>query len=521
MRKNILLFVVCMLLSGFWTGCFEDHSTDADTFVPEILIDTVGIPLLHYLGQFEILQITPKITLEQGVSHELSYKWYLNSVAEIDNKPGYKNYFELVSEEKDLNVQISNPPHSRPYLLWYQVTDETSGYTQDVVWQVKVNTGFRDGLLVASTYDGVNTDLTVVEGASYTLGWSQPDRVTHKLYSSTNGQPMEGIVTDMLSIIDNEVASKVFLCQGKGFYEVVNGDNYTRYGRNAEVIADDRLPLNGTQMFVNGANNIVWVNEGLAYTFYGLNTLGPFLPIDNSYMAIENGMMVFREYEIDDYMAYARESLRPAWAIWYDRVNGAFLYEAYMPDFLGSKMIKEGYDDPFNPENTPGLKTHYAGLCYGDDRVFVMEDQSGNFALYVLSGASCSAKALIDLTGTGIEAATHFLTAENASVIYFTVGNKLYSLNFSEGVADVKERYSASGEISCLSMYRQTGYLRGDYYYEPMPENERALLLGVADGLDGTLLYLPISSPSAGSVHVDGIKSYTGFGKIIAITTQD
>ena len=44
MKKYILYVLLIFLNMNFFTACFDDKSTDPDHPIPDIVIDTIGIP---------------------------------------------------------------------------------------------------------------------------------------------------------------------------------------------------------------------------------------------------------------------------------------------------------------------------------------------------------------------------------------------------------------------------------------------------------------------------------------------
>lgn len=63
-------------------------------------------------------------------------------------------------------------------------------------------------------------------------------------------------------------------------------------------------------------------------------------------------------------------------------------------------------------------------------------------------------------------------------------------------------------------------YVSGAGYKVPIDTHENLLLTGVWDGNNGTLYTIPIVSASGGSIDQNNIKTYSGFGKILTVVSQ-
>ena len=160
MKKiKVLLYgavLVCSLVAVF--SCYDDKSTLATHLIDPVVIDTTGIKPAQYIGYQERLTMTPIITVggESGGSR-LLYEWTLAIFSKNNSE------FEVISTDKVLNEVISRPISVAPYTLRLTVTDTAHDNLQyQCSWSVYVQSSFLDGLLIADTKDGSNSDLTLV-----------------------------------------------------------------------------------------------------------------------------------------------------------------------------------------------------------------------------------------------------------------------------------------------------------------------------------------------------------------------
>ena len=235
--KRYLLYMLLILWNvSFFTACFDDKSTNADHPIPDIVIDTTGIPETFKVVQNGRLSIQPKVTRDNGDNSDLSYKWMLNTIADDNPNSGAKSHYICIGENEALDTTIFLTPNETSYFLWYQVTDNKTQYRRDILWNVLVQSAYNEGILIVETKDGRNTDFSLIEGKQFTEGWTVADRISHGLYSSVNGSTMEGLVKQVCHSYNSnaQVKSKRFYCIGDDFYTLVDGLEY-------ELVATARL----------------------------------------------------------------------------------------------------------------------------------------------------------------------------------------------------------------------------------------------------------------------------------------
>ena len=70
--KRYLLYMLLILWNvSFFTACFDDKSTNADHPIPDIVIDTTGIPETFKVVQNGRLSIQPKVMRDNGDNSDL------------------------------------------------------------------------------------------------------------------------------------------------------------------------------------------------------------------------------------------------------------------------------------------------------------------------------------------------------------------------------------------------------------------------------------------------------------------
>lgn len=534
MKRYLLYMLLTFWNVSFFTACFDDKSTDADHPIPDIVIDTTGIPETLKVVQNGRLSIPPKVTRDNGDNSDLSYKWMLNTIADDNPNSGAKSHYICIGEKQALDTTIFLPPNETSYFLWYQVTDNKTQYRRDILWNVLVQSAYNEGILIVETKDGRNTDFSLIEGKQFTEGWTVADRISYGLYSSVNGSAMEGLVKQVCHSYNSnsQVKSKRFYCIGDDFYTLVDGLEYELVGRNFEVIYDNTLTMKPEQVFYSGSN-VVWVNDGNIYPFsVSLARDYPNIQIPMKYAVQEGEVQVTKTSKVDKCVAFTHQSTNSssAWGVWYDKEGGRFLCQKSGPYVKSNiETLISDAERPFDPNNVPGLETVYAAIGMDDNFFMVMRNTTtGAYQIYVIERTTSKAKYLYDIPGKEMDDAVGYVVSEDGNVVYFATSTQIYAIVLGGVSPKVNPLHAiTSGQITHFSMFRQAWYLMnpqlyvsGVGYKTPINTHEHLLLVGVWDGNEGTLYSIPIVSPSGGTIDVNGIKPYTGFGKILTVVSQ-
>lgn len=544
--KRFLLYAFLGLGSlPVLTGCYEDKSTEAEFLIPEIEIDTVGFnaPWNDDFDRYTIsLQQGDKLQLsfpvkQEGVSDpDFSYEWKLTMSPEQSG--GAALNFMTISDKKDLEYDIIQSPNSRPYILWYQVTDNKTGIKKGMVWAIWVRSAFNEGLIVAESNDGSNTDLAFIASEDFTKVHSGAPVISHNLYTNNNeGQPIQGLVNGMLFYVRNISGQgnvNHIMTFGNDFFQHVdNGFKYA--GRDAEVSYDTEQTFAPTQLEIFSSNMVVLVNEGRIYVID--DSKNPKMTVCVPERFTHPGTGLDTETLVDKYVAMRHDykytnGSYTSWCCWYDKNNDLFMYQEYMyPSYRqGCKTFPTLENPVFDPNNAPGLDTRAAGLGYNNTLCFVMKNETENhYQVYAFNSEVPPTPIPVALynipesENDKLDQAISYYISDNGMIVYFATKNKVYAIQLDATVPVVKEIYSTSEEITHFSMFTQAfqlfkGPSQSIYYPEKLLNtHHNMLILGTWNGSKGTLQTLPIINPASGDIDNTKINTYTDFGKIISV----
>ena len=200
-NMHFIYYVAIVFLCLTYACSYEDKTTYADMFIPNIIIDTAGIPASHVISREDTLIIKPQVSKE-GVSKDMfEYKWIMT----LD--PGDKfEAAKVIGTNEHLSYYVEDIPDATAYSLWYRVTDKTTGLMESIMWKVQVEASSGQGLVVAYTKDDKTTDFGVIQDSLFTSQYYDPETQSKKttsyrydVFSKRNGRTFQGVVKWMFA----------------------------------------------------------------------------------------------------------------------------------------------------------------------------------------------------------------------------------------------------------------------------------------------------------------------------------
>ncbi|WP_316816975.1 PKD-like family lipoprotein [Pedobacter nyackensis] len=509
-RKLINIFLFIIGVTAFF-ACKKDLSTLDLNKIKGVTLDTTGTGILNVL-QFEHLVLKPKVIT--GIDPQnLAYEWRINS------SPSDTIYLKL-SNTKDLDAEISfTPTRSGAYhQLVYTITDKSNGLKYMTSWKVAVKNSIGEGLVVAETSDGINTDLSHIMHPLVTREFTG-ESVKHNIYSGINGSTIPGIVKQMR--FNSDILGLFGITDNSIFK--VNTLDYKLGGKNEELFfshAGAFAPQSLGALYQSD----VYIENGKMYANYMAVAKKWGVPLDSKFNV--PGIVALNGY---DNLTSDLETVLN----FYDEINGKFVYLMTVGNF-GDRNMYAYPSNPaqvFNPGNLPGKINVAASIGVDEDYVHLLKDKvSGKLSLYAFAKAidnypdpltPPSPKAVYDLSNAPeIGEAIKFVLYNGQRVMYYATSKKIYVVLFGGASPIFEERYTvpAGEQITTLQMFQQSDY---PYSYGPfISTNNNQLILSTYSGTEGKVHILPIKSVGSGTLDLPNIKTFTGFGKITAITSQ-
>lgn len=504
--RNLTRLFLLMIGLTLMLACKKDLSSLDENKIEGVTVDNSADGTLNVV-QFERLVLNPKVSTNLDEAN-LQYEWKINLVP-LDTVT------TLLATTKNLDKEISLPPTRSGYVhqLTYTITDKRNGLQYITSWNLTIRNGIGEGLVVAET-DGTNSDLSHIMHPLVTRDFTG-ETVKHNIYSAINGSKIPGIVTQMKH--QARIAA-LFGITANGVFKV-NTVDYKLAGRNEDLF------FTHTGTFAPSA--LAAVSQGDIYIENG--------KMYSSYLEVGKkwGAPFDSKFNVPAHVAFdATNSDLVTVANFYDEVKGQFVYLPSIQSFGDRTMhaYPSVSGQAFDPANLPNKMNVAASIGPDKDLLYLLKDKSsGKLELYTFSKSiddypniiAPAPKAVYDLSAApGINEAVKFVLYDEQRIMYYATPSKIYVVLFGGATPLVEERYAvAEGEqITTLQMFQQSDYpfLGGPY----ISTNNKQLIVSTYANMQGKVHIVPIRNLGSGVLDLPNIKTFTGFGKITAITSQ-
>ncbi|MBV4358914.1 PKD-like family lipoprotein [Pinibacter aurantiacus] len=523
--KKISLYIL-LFISVLAVSCLKDRSNYNIHTPNPIVIDTTGVPGSYVVFQMDTLRISPAISKEGLNPDNLTYSWTMNY---------FQGYKRVIGTQKKLEGVVTEAPNSSAYSLILTVTDTTTNLKAFFSWIVTVNPRFGEGLVVADTKDGVNTDLNLIMAYNFTSNilYDSISRVYKNLYSAANGAPLPGIVKGVAYM--NYQNNRVLTCITDNTITRINPISYiyTKMGNDNFILPPAAISPNMVQsVAVNNAHEYL-VNNGKVHSRYGTN--------------FQYGYAFL--FDKTDYVCQKMCGLQTAstnGGAVYDEKNNRFLL---LPTITSNSAPLAAYPVFDNSNPAPAFDPSNMGnkTCLNmeegyNQKVFaVMKtrdlDQYAVYQLSVLSPVNGKmGYAVNDISSNPEIGQSKFYTeSTQENVLFYATDTKVYSTTLlTGGGTSPLLRYTvANGEkITGMKMHIKGGRMSlpsltaPDDYTQRITATSanRLLLLSTYNEStkEGKIIAIPLQTLGVGGLVTDPayIKTYGGFGKITAFNFQ-
>ncbi|EOR96297.1 hypothetical protein ADIARSV_0532 [Arcticibacter svalbardensis MN12-7] len=498
------------------SSCKDDLSTLDINKIPGVTIDTAGQSNLN-IFQFEHLVITPKINADGLQLTDLSYEWKINI------SPGSLEY-EVIGTTRDLDYEVRlKPTEANDYhQILYTITDNKTGLQYIMAWPLAVRNSISEGLVIAETADGINTDISHIMSSLVTPDYNQVS-VKHNVYSSINNATIPGIIKQMRYTNLKANGEIMMGITGNSLVTIKTLD-YTPGPKNEDMFFT--VPDAIKPQTLTGVSQVdVYVGNNQMH--------GVWLAISSKF-----GLPFASPYAVPGHIALDRGNNYPAVMLsFYDEVNGRFIYQPSITSFGDRNMypVPSKSGEPFNPGSLPNQVNLAAGVTTDGDYMHLLKDKStGKVGLYIINAGRNDedynlippyAKAIYDLSNApDINEAIHFVLLDDQKVMYYATKTKIYAMLYGASTPSFGLRYTAANaeEITTLQIYQQADYPFRSVDFDPpyLSTNNKQLIMSTFSGTEGKVYLLPMTNPGVGNIDISKITTYGGFKKITAIAPQ-
>lgn len=498
------------------TSCSEDEGNYDYHEIPEVTISGIEDSYTVLDGVGYVLEIDPQVTTT-GNPDNLEYQWKI----QLENAPAINKQY-IVGTERKLSWSVDETPIPSPLVLVFRVTDRTSGVTTSKFINCTKTTRLGSGIMLLAENESGDAQVQFISMAADTMvvynvlgaesGFEQPLGKPKAILKIGRGTLLPGPTfwisteqnawrfdTSFKKMAKSELSDNVFMTDAS--YEL--GDN----------IIVDAFPKNRRTgeptMEMNSGRNVYMLSNGILL-------LG-------STSFVDPANIVPGENEISLARPYIFYNSRNAFQyfLFYDYVHERFL-AINCGGMMGNPSISklsdtEGDLFPWNNQSVNrtlqfGQTTSNkdGGNRYGNSYALMRDKSTNDYFIYKFYKYTTNnikvdfysvGKVATDLT----QAKFHAFSSKRTA-LYYTVGSKLYGLDFNKGNEKCYLIRDFGEEITCMRMDDQIA-----------PADDYIYLATYSPGKGGTFMKLEqgMNPDKLELNEVPGSK-WTGFGKIVS-----
>jgi len=531
MKRKIYNSILLLLSVALFNSCYVDKSSLDTNKIESVVIETPSMSTILRVEYLQDVTFDPTVKLA-GVTNPtgVTYKW------EINQTPGSPDLV-VIGTDRVLKTTIKNKILSASYTLIFTVTDDRYKVAYQKSWPMYVSSSFREGIVIADTKDGINSDLSLIMDNDITTAYTAGVNIKYNLWKTTTGSSYPALIKNITYSIHKlniysykNIITAIFENKDIRMYDC---ENYSQY-KSAQEIFPGKTASFEPQAFYT-INNAQWilVANNIAYLISTLMSITAFALPASGVNYVDNAIMV-----ADNSAGYG------PYAFWYNNTTGKIynISMTYTTPATGAEYSTQGV---FNPINLPGRRM-IAGDISTDGVTATMllkntttnnyELYSISFSYYVNYNTIPSAPKLkvdlpTDLT-TIINSAVSIFFCAFDPIMYVATSTKIYAVNFGGGVVSYSEKYSApAGEtITKAKLFMQGRYrlnrdefdaVNGPVYEPALALNTKAVVITTQKGVyEGYVYVIPQGTAGTGDLNSASAKKYSGFGKILDFTIQ-
>ena len=514
---------ILLMIPLFCISCLEDESNEELKALNPIKIENINLWESYSVYMGDTLKIQPLIYCEGVPDAKMSFEWKLFGEPIVPTVIDSTMYCE---------AKLVVPPYSNPYTLRLTIKDETTGISRIETFNVKVLSSFGEGLIVADTKDGKNSDLSLVMSRHFSSQIPKTNnkiKIFNDLWSQSNGSKLQGRVLDAITTSYGSNRSLTVITTE----HLYRADYYDYFN-----ISDE---MDGGMFTVVPPH----VGHGFKRGFFSLytGTTDEFMCLDGLIthrgMQHNNRRHTYTVYppHVTDYNITLMCS---------PMYNDVYAYDAmghrmFFMDFRKAQIPQNQSAGEFDVRDLSAYEPFFMGETNQGVTLLTKEIATGRYkGLVMYTRRSWDpeiptyAKAIFDFSNAeDIQNAKFFEVNKREDVIYYATDTKLYSTPTANINSQVQwEADAATGEkITGLKLYKwyggQCDYENlegGDNKVNTASSMDRLMMITTYNEMtkDGKVYCVPIVTYGLGGLeqNKDFHVVLSGFGEILGVYKQ-
>ena len=460
--KKLLAYVQVLVLP-FLLSCSEDDGNYDYRAINDVTISGIEESYTALNGT-DKLEISPVISTSFNDDSHLTYEWKVQS----GNSPAL-NYRAVVGTEKNLSWEVSLP-YTGEWTLVLRVTDTETGVVSLATTKLNITTRTGNGiLLIGENLEG-KSQVDFISIAGDTL-------VMKNVMNEGTGFSNSGKPVNICKVLKSSLFNSMWVMtdeDGWRFDASFNTMEGSSFRENTFVIDDSQITGDyyavdfhphtpRTAGFSFSVAGVAVCSNGLLFS----GTTGFVDPMN--VLSDEKGICFAKPYILSNTHSTAFSSF-----VYYDEAHERFLQG--LPSYSLSSRLTDNEGDAFPWNNQAvGRTLQYAqttantdgGSTYGNSYALMRDKNNGDYYIYKFYAYSTPVK--IDCyhpgkVATDLEKASFHVFSSKRTALYYTVGSKLYGLDYNKGNEKVTLLKDFGDEITMMKWDDQID-LNGDFIY--------------------------------------------------------
>ena len=466
--KIYYYYTIVVLLSILSASCSKDLGNYEYHDINELSIRGV-MPEYTVRTSVDTLRIRPTIsaTMDDSDTSKYNYLWILRTNTLT---------WDTISRKKDLEYPIRLNPV--PYELYYRVEDKGTGVTWIANTKILVSTPFSRGLLIMGEDEEGYAEAEMLSMLN--------DTVHIKRLLSTTALPRLRAPISLVHTGGDEAFVKLWAFTGSGSYYLNRATMAATPENNFGRMLYASEPIDPATLHpVTIAPQIRTAAGAIGGTFYrAMITKGgdvfasiPLFMGGDFFNNPVNRVASAQEVRIPaaPYLLYPINNMSSI--IWYDTRNNRFLNFASFGIGTASSELTDASGSVF-PWNQPAGRTLvYAentrntdGGSTNGNSFAIMKDADNTHHIYKFyaNGTNPAKRAayVVKPIATDFDKADFYAFSSNRSVVFYSVGNRLYAYDYNPGFEKVYSSFPqlASDQITMLKFDTQMDHVINSLY---------------------------------------------------------
>ena len=446
--KKLLAYVQVLVLP-LLLSCSEDDGNYDYHAINDVTISGIEESYTALNGA-DKLEINPVITTAFNDDSRLTYEWKVQR----ENSPQL-NYRAVVGTEKNLSWEVSLPS-TGDWTLVFRVTDTESGVVSLASTKLNITTRTGNGILLIGENPEGKSQVDFISIAGDTL-------VMKNVMNEGTGFSNSGKPVNICKVLKSSLLNSMWVMtdeDGWRFDASFNTMEGSSFRENTFVIDDSQIT---DDYYMVDFYPHTPRTAGFSFSVYGVAVCSNGLLFAGTTGFVDPMNIVSGEKEISFAKPYILSNTSPiafSSFVYYDEAHERFLQG--MPSYSLSSSLTDSEGDAFPWNNQEvGRTLQYAqttantdgGSSYGNSYALMRDKNNGDYYIYKFYAYSAPVK--IDCyhpgkVATDLDKASFHVFSSKRTALYYTIGSKLYGLDFNKGNEKVTLLKDFGDEITMM-----------------------------------------------------------------------